>query len=357
MNRSFTPLLETCLAGSAIAQRRQVFEPAYEPAGASVLHAEAQRHAGALITEYLRRCADDVRAAFHAAEEPSAPQPADVTEAILGILLHQDFNHQSRGRVSHLLPDVRRRIAVHVARGTPIELFMSYNGGYRAATRADLTEPLGFTASTAEFLLFSMIARFRRRLLPVYPPGMIYHIVLNNSVAHYVNDIPIECTEGYAQELRGMIVAIGGARDVRVLVQSSLGDFACRMRSEETPPAPAIDPAMHRNIERFLGRPCSEAEARMRLGRYAPAEGAWWQELREIIATADGVRLLQVASPDFLSFRPFPGGAARAQVGQLGFRVEGEKVVPALITTRTAETHDVLPAPVRWPLAGAQADG
>jgi hypothetical protein len=233
---------------------------------------------------------------------------------------------------------------------------MSYNGGYRATSWPDLAEPLCFEASTAELLLLHMIARLMRRLLPLHPPGMIFHVVLNNGVAHDVNDIPVARTEGYARELQDMIAALGGTGHVRLLVQSHLGDFAQRLRASAIPPAPSIEPEMHRNIERFLGRTCTEAEARMRLGRYAPAEAAWWQELSAIIAAADGVRLLQVAHPDFLSFRPFPGGATRAQTGRLGFRLMGAKIVPAMITTRTRETHEVLPAPVYWPLTKPTAD-
>lgn len=332
-----------------------IFEPRYDASCGAAAEADEPRRAGLRITTYLADCADDARRAF--ADEPACdrPPPGGATDAIIDVLLHRDFNHQSKGRVAHLLPEVRQRIGAHVARGTPVQLFMSYNGGYHATIRPDLSGPLGFAASTAELLFLCMIARLRRRLRAVHPPGMIYHIVLNNGVAHYVNDIALARTEAYARELQAMVAELGGAADVRVLVQSHLGDFAQRMRAEAPPPAPAIDAAMHRNIERFLGRSCTEAEARMRLGRYAPAEAAWWQELRGIIAAADGIRLLQLANPVFLSFRPFPGGATRAQTGQLGFRIEGEKVVPALITTRSFETQHVVPASVRWPLAAALA--
>lgn len=304
--------------------------------------------AGARISRYLEDCALFAQAAFTKPPDAAARAP-DLVGAIAGILVSDDFNYQSKGRVAHLLPTVRRAIAAHVANHAPIQLFMSYNGGYHATTRADFSQPLGFEAGTAELLFLYMIARLRRRLCAIYPPGMTYHIVLNNGVAQYVNDIPVAQTEAYARQLETMATRLGAGNGVRVLAQSRFGDFARRMRGVAITQIPEIDVAAHRNVERFLGRPCAEAEARLRLARYAPAEAAWWQDLREIIAAAGGIRLLQVASPDFLSFRPFPGAATRAQTGQVGFRLQGEKVVPVLITTNTFERADVVPAPVRWP--------
>jgi hypothetical protein len=355
----------------AMSSGDQIFEPCYEYRRGAAADTDAQLAAGCRITRYLARCADDARSAFAASAAAGDAPVGDVTDAIIRVLLDHEFNHQAKGRASHLLPELRSRIGAHVAREAPIQLFMSYNGGYHASTCPELTEPLGFAASTAELLLLTMIARLKRRLRAVHPPGMIFHIVLNNGVAHDVNDIPLARTEGYARRLRAMIAHVGGTGDVRVLVQSELGDAAPGMNAAASPPAPAIDAAMHRNIERFLGRRCTEAEAQQRLGRYAPAEAAWWDRLRGIIAAADGVRLLQVASADFLSFRPFPGGATRAQTGKIGFRLDGSpvggpdggadgvRVVPVLVTTQTFLTRQVLPAPVRWPLdapAEAMAD-
>ncbi|MBU8543526.1 MULTISPECIES: hypothetical protein [Roseomonadaceae] len=331
-----------------------VHEPVLYGEAGTVPGGEAAE-AGARISDYLADCAGLARAAFAEAPVDPAP-PLDPVEAILGVLLRHEFNHQSRGRVAHLLPGLRQRLQAQVQRAAPIPFFMSYNGGYHATTRPDFSRPLGFEAGIAELLFLHMIARLKRRLAAVYPPGMVYHIVLNNGVADWVNDIPTARTEAYARALEGMAAALGAAGQVRLLVQSHLGDFAARMRQVPIAPAAEIDPATHHNIERFLGRPCTAAEARLRLARYAPAESAWWQELRGIVDAAGGIRLLQVASADFLSFRPFPGAATRAQTGQVGFRLQGGKPVPMLITTATFAGAGVVPVPVRWPLSLAWPD-
>lgn len=327
--------------------RERVFEPQLSagPAGA----ASPATAAGARISRYLADCARFAVAAFARPPGAATGSTAETVEAIVAILLGDEFNFQSRGRVAHLLPEVRRALAVHVARGAPIQLFMSYNGGYHATTTADFSQPLGFDAGLAEFLFLYMIARLKHRLAAVYPPGMTYHVVLNNGVAAYVNDIPVARTEAYARQFEAMAARLGAANVVRVMVQSSFGDFAPRMAGVPIPPLGPLDPAAHHNIERFLGRRCSEAEARRRFACYAPAEAVWWEQLREIIAAADGIRLLQVASPNFLSFRPFPGSATRSQTGQIGFRLQGDRIVPVLVTTLTAAKADVVPVGVRWP--------
>jgi hypothetical protein len=356
------PIFPEDESGERLSPTREIiYEPEYCSHDRGHQCSSATSGADASIAQYLSQCAAYARSVFaqdHAIADTAAPDLADVrglADVIVGILLNHEFNHQSRGRVAHLLPAVREAIIAQIARHQPIQLFISYNGGYHATTRSDFSRPLGFDAAATELLLLFMIARLKERLVAVYPPGMICQVVLNNGVAHFVNDIPLQRTEAYAQRLEDMIARLGGRNDVRVLVQSRLGDFTGRMREAAMDPAQEIDAATHHNIERFLGRPCSTAEARLRLGRYAPAEAAWWQELRQIIAAANGIRLLQVASPHFLSFRPFPGGATRSQTGQIGFRINSGKVVPTLVTTATFLKACVLATPICLPSVLAPA--
>jgi hypothetical protein len=355
MRNIFPALPEDEPGEHSIPLQEIIYEPEYCSHDRGHPRSSAQSDADARITQYLSRCAAYARSVFAQHHAVAAEKMPSHTDAIVGILLSHEFNHQSRGRVAHLLPAVREAIIAQTAKHEPIQLFLSYNGGYHATTRSDFSRPLGFDAAATELLLLFMIARLKERLVAVYPPGMICHLVLNNGVAHEVNDIPLAHTEAYAQQLEDMIAQLGGRNDVRVLVQSRLSDFAGRMRKEAVGPSPEIDAAAHHNIERFLGRPCSAVEARLRLGHYAPAEAAWWQELRQIIAAANGIRLLQVASPDFLSFRPFPGGATRSQTGQIGFKINSGKVVPVLVTTGTFQKACVVATPICLPSVLAAA--
>ncbi|WP_368417356.1 hypothetical protein, partial [Falsiroseomonas sp.] len=126
----------------------RILDPQYDAPNSATAYSDRQRNAGGQISAYLQLRTDEARAAF--ATAPSSAPAGDAVDAIMRVLLNGEFNHQAKGRVSHLLPEVRRRIGVHAARGTPIQLFMSYNGGYHATTQPDLTEPLDFAASTAE---------------------------------------------------------------------------------------------------------------------------------------------------------------------------------------------------------------
>lgn len=49
----------------------------------------------------------------------------------------------------------------------------------------------------------------------------------------------------------------------------------------------------------------------------------------------------QVAHPEMLSFRPFPGGAIRIQNGSLGFMMNNNFLSLKLITASTFQKHDV----------------
>lgn len=325
-----------------------LFEPYFTREGTEWQFSSIQSTAGSTIMEYLANCAAFAREVFAQSQDTARTGEPSSVAAILGVLLRREFNYQSRCRVGHLLPQIANTIGPLVEANKPIQFFLSYNGGYHATTRPDYATPLGFGAAATELLLLYQIALLKRRLAAVYPPGMMFHIVLNNGVANYVNEIPIALTEAYGAQLQDMIVRLGGQDTVRVMLQSELGDFRERMRDAPIDVPDSLDPAAHKNIERFLGRPCTIGEACLRLARYAPAETQWWRQLREIIQAAHGIRLLQVASDAFLSFRPFPGGATRSQTGQIGFRIGNGRIVPVLITTTVMQSAEVQAAPVVW---------
>lgn len=220
--------------------------------------------AAAIVSRYLRGCADYVRQTYQdAAPWPLGSEPVG-GEHISDILLRHQFNYQAKGRVAHLLPALHAVLSGQIAQRKPLQLFLSYNGGYHATTRPDYSQALGFDAMATELLLLYQIARLERQIAAIYAPGMVFTIVLNNGVAHYVNDIPVARTEDYGRQLEAMVARLAPASGIRVLMQSSMGDFCTRMRDVPGGPAAELDPVAHRNIQRFLGRECSEAEARMR---------------------------------------------------------------------------------------------
>jgi hypothetical protein len=263
-------------------------------------------------------------------------------EEIISILLHRKFNHQARGKLSPLLPDLRKKIAQFVSQGKPITLFFLYNGGYRASPFPQDFE-LIFEPDQTELMLLYQASLLQEKVTVRYSPGIDFVIVVNNGVASWVNDIPLAATAAYVSQLRAMIDSLGAANGIRVLLQSELGSFTDKMLGRPTPEQeqPVVSEKEHMIIERFLGCHCSEREARYRAALYKLAEATWGQTLCSMATSEGAVLLRQVAHPHMLSFRPFPGGAIRTQNGSIGFHEIESTLVPRLITSESFQRHTI----------------
>lgn len=277
------------------------------------------------------------------------PATADQIDEVLITLTHRRFNHQTRSRLGPLMALYRQKLAVHMTQGRPIPCFYLYNGGYRASPWAQ--QPFIFEPDATELLLLVQIARLAQAMEPIYPPGFRFLIVINNGVAHWVNGIAVTSTEAYAQGLNNMIEAIGAGERVSVVLQSALSTFDSQAALPAVTPSPVLSEKDHRLVERFLGRACSEREARHRHALYALAEAHWAQVLAPLVQAHDGLLFKQVASPQMLSFRPFHGGAIRTQNGSIGFALQDQHITPQLITTQTTRHHTILGVPWTAPWA------
>jgi hypothetical protein len=260
-------------------------------------------------------------------------------DAVLNILTHRRFNHQSRSRSGSLMGLYRQKLAGHMAKGVPIPCFFLYNGGYRASPLAQ--QPLIFAPDQTEMLLLYQIARLTEDIGKTYPPGVHFFIVINNGVANWVNDIALTSTQAYAHGLNNLIDAIGARERVSVLLQSAMATFDAQPSLPDVAPGPALSDKNHRLVERFLGRPCSAHEARQRHALYSVAESHWAQVLEPLVRVQGGLLFRQVASPQMLSFRPYPGGATRIQNGSIGFAFSCKQPTPQLITTETTGHHAI----------------
>lgn len=274
---------------------------------------------------------------------------ASIAEDILKILLSHDFNHQSRGRVAHLIPDLLVSIADAVKSGERLPIYFLYGGGYRAAVGESSLAPV-FAPDITELMLIYQIAKLEQKIRMVYPPGVSFSLVINNGVAAFVNAIPIAQTNDYVRRLRLLIKRLGADSAVWVLNQSELGDFAPDMVACEILPKGEIDPVDHAIVQRFLGRRCSVEEACWRFAAYEKAETVWGAKLRSIVGARSAVFCRQVAHPASLSFRPFPGGAIRVQNGTVGFSIGVSGPKPRLVTAVTWDGMQPIALPVRLEL-------
>lgn len=286
------------------------------------------------ITTYLNDCNYSIASTFSTPENGITRDFCGAADEILAILTHREFNYQSKGRISHLLPSLRAALDQAIRRNGEIPIYLLYHGGYRAEVGGS-GEAFDFTPGVTDILLLYQIARLRKRLIERGLDALRFVIVINNGVACYTNGVPYCDTKGYVARLRELIRTSKAAPFVSVLAQSELGDFEMKMKGLSPAPKPSLSESEHLIVERFLGRRCSREESCQRAAAYELAEQVWGEEIGSIVRSRFGLFCRQVAHPSCLSFRPFPGGAIRVQNGSVGFRFVRGKPVPLLVTSST----------------------
>ncbi|MFN3588980.1 MAG: hypothetical protein ACK4UP_06325 [Spirosomataceae bacterium] len=275
--------------------------------------------------------------------------PAILADEILQILTHRIFNYQSKKNLTQVITKVKLNLEKQIANGSPIRIFFLYNGGYRASPFSG-KQSLIYEPDQTELMLLFQITLLKQKIATIYPHGIEFFIVINNGVALWTNEIPLFETEKYANRMRGMIQFLGAEGDVHILVQSELPSFNPNYSFTPSHPRTKISEQDHLNVERFLGRTCSYEEASFRFTTYLQAEAKWAEDLSSIVTAKDALIMRQVAHPDMLSFRPFPGGAIRTQNGSLGFEYHNDKLIPKLITSKTLQKHTLERTLYKFPI-------
>ena len=265
--------------------------------------------------------------------------PSDMVDKIVKILTHRVFNYQSKRNLGQIILSVKQNLLRQINSNTAIRFYLLYNGGYRASPMPDHLK-LIFEPDQTELMLVYQIALLRKEISTVYKHGIEFVIVINNGVAKWVNDISILDTEGYTLKLRKMINSLGAESCVKVLLQSELVGFNPSFSFEPIQQKSLLSDNEFQIVERFLGRRCSREEAGYFSILYTLAESKWSDDLFQITTASDGLMLRQVAHPDMLSFRPFPGGAIRIQNGTFGFQYHKDCLRPKLITSKSMEKQD-----------------
>lgn len=263
-----------------------------------------------------------------------------IAEKIIDILIKREFNFQSRRKLITLIPKVEHSLIHQLDKGGALEMYLLYNGGYRASPLASGAR-LIFEPDQTELMLLYQVALLQEKVQTIYPAGIKFYVVLNNGVAHWVNDTPLAATEMYAQRLRQIIDWLGASDTVGVLLQSELTGFTARPELGKVDVPVEFSDKEKRVVERFLGRSCSLEEAKYRHGLYALAEAQWARDLSQEIDVENGLLLRQVAHPSTMSFRSFPGGAIRTQNGSLGFQIQRGGLCPKLITSDTVQRQNI----------------
>lgn len=285
------------------------------------------------VRTYLGECVRFIRSP-QLAVSGGIPEK-DPAGQVYRILTSPEFTYLSRSRSDRFKETVMQKLHGFVEAKKPAEFYLDLGGGYHAATETESWR-LSFTPGVGELLVLYQICRFRAKVLQVYPPGVKFWIVIDNVVANFVNDVPISRTLGYCNAFRRLIAWLGLESFLELLVESEVADWRERAHQLRYSPGESLSADQRHNVARFLGRPCSRAEALDRLAWYGPATAQSERLLSKF--TDRGVHLTQRESANCPAFRSFPGGASRLQTGEVGFRRNHLlRLVPYLITTQTRQ--------------------
>jgi hypothetical protein len=287
----------------------------------------------------VETCLARLMTTFHVAD-PDAPRrdSCGVADAVFDLLTGRDYCYLSKSRVAPYRGPALACIESAVRKAEPIDFSYDLGAGYHASIRPGIREP-GFDVGLGELFVLHQIASFARRVRSVYPPGVRFHIVIDNLCALLVNDIPVARTEAYCAGFRDLIEATVTSAVVSLIVESehfSIADFH-GLPEAAASDALTVDAKARDNVARFLGRPCSESEASARMLRYRDVMTESERLLNGVIR---GVHMTQRATPDTICFRPFPGADSRIQCGEvaLGRNVKG-RLCPFLLTSQNITAY------------------
>lgn len=271
------------------------------------------------------------------------------------VLTSRAFCYLGRSKAERYRDAVVTSLQRRMATGGPFRFFYDIGPGYHATTRPGVL-PLCYDVGLSELLMLGQINGLCRRLAELYSPGARFFLVVDNLCALRTNDIPLELTEGYVRQFRRLIEELRMSRRVELIVESEVFDIGEYDRLladvEGEPPVAEPSPEAVDNVARFLGRPCTLAEAAERMERYRRTSLVTGQLLDRLVK---GVHMTQRATGATLGFRPFPGGDQRTQAGELVMsRNSNGRLRPMLLTSRNVADYDcmrlelsgVLPAPM-----------
>jgi hypothetical protein len=257
-----------------------------------------------------------------------------VPHKVFEVLTNRDFCYLSRSRVFRYQEGVLSAVNRALRQAEPIRFYYDLGGGYHASTQPG-EEEVSFDVGLAELFVLSQISSFAARVRRFYPAGVKFSLVIDNMCALLINDIPLVKTLGYCTRLRALIQELDLGSVLDVLVESehiSVADFERALAlTVGRNGSMTLTRKQHDNVERFLGRPCDDAEAFGRTVRYLEVIDASERLLEPMI---QGVHMTQRATDSTICFRPFPGGDSRIQCGEVVLtRNSKQKVYPVLLTS------------------------
>jgi hypothetical protein len=260
---------------------------------------------------------------------------------IFDLVTSREFCHLSRTRTAPYRDETLVLLRRRIESGGPFRFFYDIGPGYHATTRPGETG-LRFDVGLSELLILFQIASLSSRISELYPPAAHFWLVIDNLCGLRTNDIPVERTAAYVDQLRELIRESDLDDRVELIVESEefeLEEYDRLLADQEPQPLTTPSAEAHENVERFLGRRCSIDEAAERIERYRRATHVTDYLLTRLVS---GVHMTQRATVATIGFRPFPGGDSRAQCGEVALaRNSKGKLRPLLLTSRNVGSYEL----------------
>lgn len=264
-----------------------------------------------------------------------------VAEALFALLTSRAYCYLSRTKVEPYREETITLLRRRMRTGGPCRFFYDIGPGYHATLRPGAL-PLRFDVGLSELFILSQASSLCHRVVALYPPGARFWLVIDNLCGLRTNDIPLERSEEYVRQLRRLIHETGVSDVIDLIVESEefeLEEYDRLLAEKELGPVdPDPSPEAVGNVARFLGRPCSTAEAAARIELYSRT-GAVTETLMDRLVR--GVHMTQRATGATLGFRPVPGGDQRTQAGEVVLtRSSKGRLQPLLLTSRNVDAYD-----------------
>lgn len=266
--------------------------------------------------------------------------PINLDESIFKLLTSDKFTHISRGKAQRFKDPILVKVKESVEQNKELSFYLDFGGGYHASINPKNPE-LNFNVGLGELLTLYQIKSFQKEAMKKSNVPLRWHLIIDNQCAYHVNNIPVQNTTDYCNQLRNLIQNLDMGDLVDVIVESEHFKDGWYVHQISGLPDD-ITNLEHDNVIRFLGKQCSQEEAKQRIAEYKSIGAISERLLSQFYS--DGIHLIQRTNEQTLGFRSFPGGDSRIQCGQVALKQNPNgHIIPILITSRNFDEYGLTP--------------
>ncbi len=296
------------------------------------------------VASALRDYLDTLLGELNGPGAPPTRTPIDLAalpDRVFETLVSREFCSLSLGRVAGSRDAVVASVARALRRSEPIHFYYGLGGGYATSFRSPSASRVP-EVGLAEVLLLRQATELAARIGALYPPGVRFSLVIDNLSAYLVEDVPVAQTLVYCRKLRQLVDDLGLSALTELIVTSeyfTVSDFAEAWPSGgDVPDVGALTNKPHGIAGRQAVGVDEAADAEL-VRRVHAARQAAEQLLAPMIR---GVYLTGRTRLETLGFRPFPGGQAGAERGEVVLTRKGRTALgPMVLTSATHADYAV----------------